>query len=95
MQNVHNFKYLLCVGFMCNTKVLNVFYVHRADKKKDDYLTEQHYHARQLVRVPNVCWEPMIEQLPVLEFLLPEDEPSDSFYLMFHKVLLLFNAFLI
>jgi hypothetical protein len=42
--------------------------------------------AKQLVRVPDLPWEP-IDRLPVLEFLLPEDNPADFFYKTFHEVI--------
>jgi hypothetical protein len=32
-----------------------------------------------------VSWEP-IDRLPVLEFLLPGDNPADIFFKTFHKV---------
>ena len=41
--------------------------------------------CKQLVRVPNVSWEP-IDRLPVLEFLLPGDNPADIFFKTFHEV---------
>jgi hypothetical protein len=43
-------------------------------------------YARQLVSVPNVSWEP-IDKLPVLEFLLPNDNLADSFYKTLHEVI--------
>jgi len=43
-------------------------------------------YAKQLVRVPNVSWEP-IDELPTLEFLLPGDNLADSFYKTLHEVI--------
>jgi hypothetical protein len=43
-------------------------------------------YSKQLVRVPNVSWEP-IDKLPTFEFLLPGDNLADSFYETLHEVI--------